>query len=119
MTNPMDAVAAALPAPTAYPRTSRYYGAPTAVHTGEGGRPVPHLRPRLLPPAESFAVIGVHVVTDGERPDLLSYQHLGDAEAWWRIADANPVLAPDELTDTPGRELRITLPQGIPGPADG
>jgi hypothetical protein len=119
MTNPMDAVAAAMPSASAYPRTSRYFGVPTAVYTGEDGRPVPYLRLRLLPPAESFAVVGEHVVVDGDRPDLVAFRHLGDAEAWWRIADANPVLAPGELTSTPGRKLRITLPNGVPGSVDG
>lgn len=119
MTNPMDAMAAAMPEPTAYPRTSRYYGVETAVHVGSDGRRIPYLRRRLLPDPAGFAVISEHVVSDNDRADLLADRHFGDAETWWRIADANPVLAPDELTGTPGQRLRITLPQGVPGPADG
>jgi hypothetical protein len=33
----------------------------------------------------------------------------------WRLCDANGAMRPDELTETPGRRLRITLPEGIPG----
>jgi hypothetical protein len=41
-----------------------------------------------------------------------------DAEQFWRIADANAALHPNELTAQPGRRLRITLPEGIPGPSN-
>jgi hypothetical protein len=29
---------------------------------------------------------------------------------FWRIVDGNPVLRPDELTETVGRVIRITQP---------
>lgn len=48
----------------------------------------------------------VHRVVEGDRLDLLADRAYGDAEFWWRIADANPELDyPDELT--PGQLLRI------------
>lgn len=119
MTSPTDAMAAAVPSPTAYPRTSRYYGVDSAVHVSADGRRIPFLRRRLLPRAESFVTIAEHVVNDGDRADLLADRYFGDAETWWRIADANPVLDPRELTGDPGRRLRITLPQGVPGPVHG
>jgi hypothetical protein len=97
------------------PRTSRYFGVETAVRILPDGREVPYLRRRLLPRPERLALIAEHVVSEGERPDLLAHRYLGDAEQWWRIADANPVLDPRELTATPGRRLRITLPDGVPG----
>ena len=49
------------------------------------------------------------------RLDNLAAEYLGDPEQFWRICDANGVLRPDELTDTIGRRIRITLPDGIPG----
>lgn len=49
-----------------------------------------------------------HVVAGHDRPDLLAARHLSDALAYWRIADANAVVDPHELTDTLGR--RIALP---------
>ena len=41
--------------------------------------------------------------------------YLGDPEQFWRVCDANRAMRPDELTETIGRRLRITLPEGIPG----
>jgi hypothetical protein len=111
VTNPLDAVRPA----TAYPRTSRYYGIDTATVPGPDGRDIRYLRRRLLPPLDSFTTLTRHVVAAGDRPDLLAFTFLGDAEQWWRIADANPVLDPRELTARPGSAIRITLPQGIPG----
>jgi hypothetical protein len=102
-----------------YPRTSRYYGIPTAVHTRPDGTEVPYLNRRLLPPPDRLTTLTEHAVSAGDRPDLLAYRYLGDAEQWWRIADANPVLNPDDLTATPGRRLRITLPDGVPGGTGG
>jgi hypothetical protein len=114
MDNPLDALALTQSS-TAYPRSSRYYGIPTAVRTEADGHQVTYLRRRLLPRPDSLAEIGTHTVSAGERPDLLAARYLGNAEQWWQTADANPVLDPRELTDTPGRTLRITLPSGVPG----
>ena len=93
-----------------YPRTSRYHDSEQLVHDG-----VPYLRPRLLPDPTSFATISTYEVRAGDRADVLAFRQFGDAGQWWRIADANPVVDPGELTATPGRRLRITLPEGVPG----
>ncbi|MBP2477024.1 nucleoid-associated protein YgaU [Crossiella equi] len=98
-----------------YPRTSRYHGLPVAELELADGRVVPYLGRRLLPEPQEFAQIGEHVVRQGEHVDLIAHRVLGDAGQWWRIADANPVLDVRELIE-PGRTLRITLPQGVPGP---
>ena len=45
-------------------------------------------------------------VKAGDRLDLLAHTAYGDAELWWRIADANPdLLFPDALV--PGQLLRV------------
>ena len=64
--------------------------------------------------AGRFALLQEHVVTQGERLDNIAAQYLGDPEAYWRLCDANNAMRPEELTETIGRQLRITLPQGIP-----
>ena len=57
-----------------------------------------------------------HTVAEGERLDQTSAsRYLGDPEQFWRIADANGAMQPDDLVQTPGRRLRITLPEGISG----
>jgi hypothetical protein len=98
-----------------FPPTSRYYGVPIKVRTDEEGDQIPYLARRFLPSASSFAELRQHQVVEGERPDLIAAAELGDAEGFWRVADANDVMRPAELA-TPGRILRITLPEGIPGP---
>ncbi len=94
---------------------SRYAGIPVAEHTTADGRTIAYLRRRLLAPLERFALLQEHVARDGDRPDLLAHHYLGDPEQFWRIADANPVFSPNDMTDSPGRHVRITLPEGIPG----
>jgi len=56
-----------------------------------------------------------HTVIEGERLDNITAQHLGDPEQFWRVCDANNAIRPTELTDSPGRRIRITLPEGIQG----
>ena len=55
------------------------------------------------------------MVTQGERLDNIAANYFGDPELFWRVADANRAMHPKELTETIGRRLRITLPEGIPG----
>jgi hypothetical protein len=98
-----------------FPPTSRYYGIETVTVQLTSTSSITYLRRRFLPPPEAFALLKEHVVVDGERLDQIAAQELGDAEAFWRIADANAAMRPEALTETPGRRLRITLPQGIPG----
>lgn len=101
-----------------FPPTSRYYGIETTVLTLADGREVRHLRRRLVPPAERFATLSTVTIQDGDRPDTLAATHLGDPLAFWRIADANTVSRPEKLTETPGRMVRITLPEGFPAMPD-
>jgi hypothetical protein len=98
--------------------TSRYYGVETAKYIMPDGTEVAYLRRRFIPLPDRYSTIGIHVVKDGERPDLVAFQHLGDAEQFWRIADPNAVLRPEELTETTGKSLRITLAEGVPGPSN-
>jgi hypothetical protein len=98
-----------------FPITSRYYDVPTTSMTAADGRTIVHLRRRFLPDPARFALLQFHTVSQGERPDLIAAQYLSAPDAAWRIADANGVMNPDELTASPGKRLRITLPEGIPG----
>ena len=50
-------------------------------------------------------------VAQGERLDVLAHRTLGDPLQYWRICDANDVMRPTELTDEPGRAVRVPLPQ--------
>ncbi len=100
--------------PDSFPPTSRYRPVETAELVTAEGRTVVYLRRRFIPPPEEFALLHEHEVSDGERVDTLAASELGDAEQFWRIADANAALHPAELIE-PGRVLRITLPEGLLG----
>jgi hypothetical protein len=101
-----------------FPPTSRYHLVGTAVHTTPTGEEIVHLRRRFIPPPDRFHLLQEHTVTQGERHDTLAAQFMGDPEQFWRLCDANGVLRPEELTETPGSRVRITLPEGIPGTPD-
>ncbi|BAZ37714.1 hypothetical protein NIES4101_36370 [Calothrix sp. NIES-4101] len=98
-----------------FPITSRYYGVDIATLKTPTGRQITYLRRRFLPSPERFALIQEHTVTEGDRLDNITDDYLGDPEQFWRVADANNAMNPSELTETIGRKLRITLPEGIPG----
>ena len=95
--------------------TSRYFNTETATMVTAAGQTITYLRRRFLPQPERLSLFVEHVVSDGERLDNISAHYQGDPEAFWRIADANRAMRPQELTETLGRRLRITLPEGVPG----
>jgi hypothetical protein len=120
MPDPLQELLAAGAVPTtSFPPTSRYAAVGVdAWDPGDGLPPVPFLRRRFCPRPDRFALLYEVRVVEGDRRDLLGARHVGDAELWWRLADANAVVDPRGLTDTIGRRLRVTLPEGVPGPAD-
>lgn len=95
--------------------TSRYNGIPTATLETEDGKKYVYVRRRFVPSPDRFELLFEYTVTQGERLDVITAQLLGDPEQFWRLCDANGAIRPDELTETIGRRLRITLPEGIPG----
>lgn len=96
--------------------TSRYYDVATTTFTTPDGERFVCLTRRLLPDSAGFALLHWHTVVAGERLDLVAASELGDSEAFWRIADANDAMHPEDLVATLGRRLAITLPEGIPAP---
>ncbi|WP_294539554.1 hypothetical protein [uncultured Rhodoblastus sp.] len=100
------------------PPKSRYAGSQVLTRKLRDGREVAYLSRRFVPPPSQFATLQRHLVTQGERLDRLAAQYLGDPEMFWLIADANLAFDPADLTATPGRQLRITLPAGLPGPPE-
>src|ERR1044072_958695 len=95
---------------------SRYYNILVTKIETPDGRKIIYVRRRFVPPPERFELLLEHVVTQGDRLDNVAAQYLGDPEQFWRLCDANGAIRPDELTETIGNKIRITLPQGIPGP---
>ena len=98
--------------------TSRYFNLPTATVETPHGEVVYVLR-RFCPQPDRLALIQEHVVQLGDRLDNVTDRYLDDPEQFWRVADANAALRPEELVERVGRRLRITLPEGIPGVPSG
>ena len=92
---------------------SRYQGIATATLTTPAGQVLTYVRRRFIAPPEQFRLLQEHTVVQGDRLDNIAAKYLGDPEQFWRIADANGSMRPEELTDLIGAKLRITLPQGI------
>lgn len=120
MSDPMQALQAMLQAGGAdaaeFPPNSRYHGAGTAKLATVDGGTIVFLKRRFVPAPEEFVLIQEHSIVQGDRLDNLAAKYLGDPEQFWRLCDANGAIRPDELTETIGTTVRITLPQGIPGP---
>lgn len=98
--------------------SSRYAGIEAInIETGSQGA-VAYIRRRFIPQPDRFQLLQEHVVTENERLDNITHRYLSDSEQYWRICDANGVMDPNELTNTIGKKIRITLPEGIPGMKD-
>jgi hypothetical protein len=103
------------PSPPALPPNSRYATVGIEEITEPDGTVVRYFRRRFIVAPDQLPLVRLHGVEPGERLDLVAGDELGDPELWWQVADANGAVRPAELVDRPGRQLRITLPEGIPG----
>jgi hypothetical protein len=121
MPDPLQELLAAGAVPTTtFAPTSRYASVGVNAWNPGGGRPpVAYLRRRLCPSAERFALLSEARITEGDRRDVLAARYFGDAEIWWRLADANGLVDPRDLTEPVGRPLRITLPEDVPEAGNG
>jgi hypothetical protein len=114
MTDPVQLLieAGAVPS-TPFAQQSRYSGVPLALLQLRPGDPgVVYVSRRFIPAPGTLTLAGRHVVVSLDRPDSLAAKYYGDPLLYWRIADANAVVDPNELTDTPGRRLNIPLALG-------
>lgn len=120
MADPLQELLAAGAVPsTSFPPTSRYAETKVTAYDPDGdASPIPYLERRLCPQPAEFSTLYTHRVIDGDRRDNLAEEHLGAAELWWRMADANGVIDPRALTEEVGSEVRMTLERGMQGSAD-
>lgn len=106
--------------PVNFPPDSRYYATTTLQYTAPNGQSITYLARRFVPQpgAASFSTVARHTVKQGDRLDLLAAQYLGDPLLFWLLCDANGAIRPEELVETPGTIVAITMPQGVPGGAN-
>lgn len=95
--------------------TSRYAGLAILSHvrTDPDGQPreIRFVERRFIPSNASSITLLEHTVTEGERLDNLTAKYLGDPAQFWRVADANHALRPEEITSEVGRRFRLAMPQ--------
>jgi hypothetical protein len=83
---------------------SRYVKAETYSVTDARGRQVKAIAP--APPPDQVQ-LGIHLLKQGERLDLLAAKYLNDPAGYWRIAEQNNVMLPEALTEA--REIEIPV----------
>jgi hypothetical protein len=91
-------------------RDSRYANAPRAEIDSAEGRRTAYVVPPILPAPDSYEVARLVPLRDHDRSDLLAAQAYGDPLAWWLIANANPVIHPDDLDDAAGDTIVLPVP---------
>ena len=89
---------------------SRYKDLPVKTHIAADGTVRRYVSRRFLPDPAGLRPLGFAPVTDSDRLDLMAYRHLGDPTAFWRIADANGAMHPDDLLAQAKRRLTIPSP---------
>ena len=96
-----------------FDQTSRHasLGTATYVFPAPDGRPVTYVLRRFVPDGRLIPILGQRTVQQGDRLDLITAQTLGDPLQFWRVADANIAMRPDDLVAEPGVMLRIPVPQ--------
>jgi hypothetical protein len=83
---------------------SRYLKAETYVVTDKRGRQVTVV---ATPPPPEQVLLGIHLLKQGERLDLLAAKYTNDPAGFWRIAEQNDVMLPEALTEA--REVEIPV----------
>ncbi len=83
---------------------SRYLKAETYFVTDARGKKVTVVAPPASPPQ---VLLGIHLLRQGERLDLLAAQYLSDPAGFWRIAEQNNMMLPEALTEA--REIEIPV----------
>lgn len=98
---------------TPFDAHSRYRGVAIALLPQPGGEPpLPYVGRRFIPQLREIPAAARVTIASNDRPDLLAQRTLGEPLLYWRVADANGVVDPFELTDTLGRRVAIPAPPG-------
>lgn len=109
MTDPVQLLidAGAIPAQP-FDASSRYANIGIALLPQAGDAPpIAYVKRRFIAQRRDIAIAAAVVISAGDRPDLLATRTLGEPLLYWRVADANAVADPAELTATPGAHVLI------------
>ncbi len=61
-----------------------------------------------VPPPPTDALLGVHVLRQGERIDHLAFRYLLNPAGFWRICEMNGVMLAEAITE----QREISIPAG-------
>ena len=89
----------------------RYAASPLKVMKLADGTEVSFLGRRFLPDPADMTMVASAPVEPADRLDLFAARTLGVATQWWRIADANRAVHPENLVRPVGRRLDVPLPE--------
>ena len=96
--------------------TSRYKPLPVKTHQTDSGDTIHYVSRRFLPDPSGLSAMNTTRVTEATRLDHLAHRNLGEATFFWRIADVNRAMHPDDLLSPMDRQLTIPGPAGMPTP---
>jgi hypothetical protein len=91
--------------------TSRYYNLANRSYEAKDGHAILYKERRFLPQGMNLPLLVEVTVEQSDRLDLIAYRTLGNPELFWRVCDANDAMDPFALTASPGRKLRVAVPQ--------
>jgi hypothetical protein len=92
--------------------TSRYFNIEDAELTRDNGQIVPYKKRRFIPKSDEKTILQEITVIAGDRLDNITARIYDDPLQFWQICDANSdtMMHPLELTEEPGKVIRIPLP---------
>ena len=94
-----------------FDQRSRYRDVQDAEYVTETGRVVVYRLRRILPRIEDLHMRGSVQVIPNERVDHLTARTIGDPLQFWQLCDANGVMHPTELLDSPTGLVQVPQPQ--------
>jgi len=94
--------------------SSRYANVDTTTLVTGDGVERRYLLRRFLPDGKKQPLLTEVTVTQGDRLDLLAFRTIGDPVQFWRLADANNAMKPEDLTSEAGAVIRVAVPQPDP-----
>ena len=93
-----------------FDQKSRYRDLPVKTFVEPDGSERRFVARRLLPDPGTLRTLATVRITDSDRLDLIAHRTLGEPTAFWRVADANAAMDPDDLLAPAGRRLRVPSP---------
>lgn len=92
-----------------FSENSRYVNLSTKSFTRSDGVEVRYVSRRFVPRPEDLTFAGFETVGPAERPDHVAHRAYGEAESFWRLADAQLSFDASDLTRAPGQQLRVPM----------